>query len=97
MANIVSLLCLLAITLVVFDHHGRIMASQIDLGSRLLAKENKAWVSENGTFAFGFTPIKDEDDKLQLAIWFANLPGDRTTVWSPSRYFLLIYISRPFG
>ncbi|EXC05931.1 G-type lectin S-receptor-like serine/threonine-protein kinase [Morus notabilis] len=85
MANIVSLLCLLAITLVVFDHHGRIMASQIDLGSRLLAKENKAWVSENGTFAFGFTSIKDEDDKLQLAIWFANLPGDRTTVWSPNR------------
>lgn len=61
------------------------MASQIGLGSRLVARENKAWISDNGTFAFGFTPVEDGDDRLQLAIWFAELPGDRTVVWSPNR------------
>ena len=61
------------------------MASQIGLGSRLLARESKAWVSDNGTFAFGFTPMQDGDNRLQLSIWFAELPGDRTVVWSPNR------------
>ncbi|KAK9293190.1 hypothetical protein L1049_021179 [Liquidambar formosana] len=58
--------------------------SQISLGSRLLARENQAWVSDNGTFAFGFTPA-DSADRFQLAIWFAELPGDRTVVWSANR------------
>ncbi|CAK9176942.1 unnamed protein product [Ilex paraguariensis] len=57
------------------------MSSGISLGSRLLANENQTWVSDNGTFAFGFTPT-DSTDRLQLAIWFAELPGDRTLVWS---------------
>ncbi|KAM6555703.1 hypothetical protein CsatB_002722 [Cannabis sativa] len=64
------------------------VASQIGLGSRLLARDNKAWVSDNGTFAFGFTPMENGDyNKLQLAIWFAKLPGDRTVVWSPNKDF----------
>lgn len=61
------------------------MAGQIGLGSRLLAKDNRAWVSDNGTFAFGFTQMDDQRDQLQLAIWFAELPGDRTVVWSANR------------
>ncbi|KAM1126870.1 hypothetical protein FF2_041573 [Malus domestica] len=60
-------------------------ASRIGLGSRLLARENQTLVSDNGTFALGFTPTSDEDDRLQLAIWFAELPGDRTIVWSANR------------
>ncbi|KAL8134636.1 G-type lectin S-receptor-like serine/threonine-protein kinase At5g24080 [Apium graveolens] len=56
----------------------------IKLGSRLLAKENQSWVSDNGTFAFGFTPAASTDHRksFQLAIWFAQLPGDPTVVWS---------------
>lgn len=55
---------------------GRCVLSQIGLGSRLLAKDqNQAWVSDNGTFAFGFTP-GDSPDQYLLAIWFAELPGD---------------------
>lgn len=62
-------------------------SSRIGLGSRLLAKEEKAWVSDNGTFAFGFTPTPtDSPNQFQLAIWFAQLPGDTTTVWSAYLY-----------
>ncbi|KAK1361190.1 G-type lectin S-receptor-like serine/threonine-protein kinase [Heracleum sosnowskyi] len=59
-------------------------AGEIKLGSRLLAKENQSWVSDNGTFAFGFTPAASADHRksFQLAIWFAQLPGDPTVVWS---------------
>ncbi|CAN6569533.1 unnamed protein product [Malus baccata var. baccata] len=60
-------------------------ASRIGLGSRLLARENQTLVSDNGTFALGFTPTSDDDYRLQLAIWFAELPGDRTIVWSANR------------
>lgn len=63
---------------------GACMASQISLGSRLMAKENQTVVSDNGTFALGFSPM-DEDNRYQLAIWFAELPGDRTIVWSANR------------
>ncbi|XP_060203763.1 G-type lectin S-receptor-like serine/threonine-protein kinase At5g24080 isoform X2 [Lycium barbarum] len=59
-------------------------ASGVVLGSRLLAKENQAWFSDNKTFAFGFTPTANSHDQYQLSIWFAQLPGDRTLVWSPS-------------
>ncbi|MCD9640158.1 hypothetical protein HAX54_025301 [Datura stramonium] len=59
-------------------------ASGVVLGSRLLAKENQAWFSDNKTFAFGFTPTAESHDQYQLSIWFAQLPGDRTLVWSPS-------------
>lgn len=62
------------------------MASQIGLGSRLLAKEDQAWISDNGTFAFGFTGADSNREQFQLAIWFANLPGDRTVIWSANRY-----------
>ncbi|XP_059625051.1 G-type lectin S-receptor-like serine/threonine-protein kinase At5g24080 [Cornus florida] len=60
------------------------VSGRIGLGSRLLARdhEDQAWVSENGTFAFGFTPYTDSRDQFWLAIWFAQLPGDRTIVWS---------------
>ncbi|KAK7850032.1 g-type lectin s-receptor-like serine/threonine-protein kinase [Quercus suber] len=59
-------------------------ASHIGLGSRLLASEEQTWVSNNGTFAFGFTPA-ERRDQFELAIWFAELPGDRTLVWSANR------------
>lgn len=63
------------------------ISGRIALGSRLLAKEKQAWVSDNGTFAFGFTrddssTSSDDDHRFQLAIWFAQLPGDLTLVWS---------------
>ncbi|KAL7003531.1 non-specific serine,threonine protein kinase, partial [Sarracenia purpurea var. burkii] len=60
---------------------GWCVSSRIGLGSRLSSEEGRAWVSENGTFAFGFTPT-GSTDKYQLAIWFAELSGDRTVVWS---------------
>ncbi|KAJ8773192.1 hypothetical protein K2173_028369 [Erythroxylum novogranatense] len=60
------------------------MASQFGLGSRLLASENRALVSDNGTFAFGFSQA-DAKNRFQLAIWFADLPGDQTVVWSANR------------
>ncbi|KAL6127635.1 hypothetical protein ACLB2K_070998 [Fragaria x ananassa] len=63
---------------------GACMAIQMSLGSRLMAKENQTLVSDNGTFALGFSPM-DEDDRFQLAIWFAELPGDRAIVWSANR------------
>nr|GEW36187.1 G-type lectin S-receptor-like serine/threonine-protein kinase At5g24080 isoform X1 [Tanacetum cinerariifolium] len=56
--------------------------SRVGLGSRLYANNNQAWVSDNGTFAFGFTPSLDQHDQYQLGIWFADLPGDRTLAWS---------------
>nr|POE77056.1 g-type lectin s-receptor-like serine/threonine-protein kinase [Quercus suber] len=59
-------------------------ASHVGLGSRLLASEDQTWVSDNGTFAFGFTPAEVRD-QFELAIWFAELPGDRTIVWSANR------------
>lgn len=63
---------------------GSIVSGRVRLGSRLLAKENQAWFSDNGTFAFGFTPTADSNDHYQLAIWFAQLPVDTTMVWSPN-------------
>ncbi|KAJ6340533.1 hypothetical protein OIU77_008322 [Salix suchowensis] len=65
-------------------------ASHIGLGSRLLARDqNEAWVSDNGTFAFGLTPAANAGDQFQVAIWFADLPGDRTIVWSANRNSLV--------
>ncbi|KAM7274388.1 hypothetical protein ACFE04_029052 [Oxalis oulophora] len=58
--------------------------NNIGLGWRLMASENQALVSDNGTFAFGFTQMENRDS-LQVAIWFAQLPGDRTLVWSANR------------
>ncbi|KAL0321500.1 UNVERIFIED_CONTAM: G-type lectin S-receptor-like serine/threonine-protein kinase [Sesamum calycinum] len=58
------------------------MAGRIDRGSRLLAGQDQAWVSDNGTFAFGFSPVDSRKDQFHLGIWFAQLPGDRTLVWS---------------
>ncbi|XP_011012525.1 PREDICTED: G-type lectin S-receptor-like serine/threonine-protein kinase At5g24080 [Populus euphratica] len=61
-------------------------ASCIGLGSRLVARDqNEAWVSDNGTFAFGFASAATARDKFQVAIWFVDLPGDRTLVWSANR------------
>lgn len=64
--------------------HGSVVSGRVIFGSRLLAKESQAWFSDNGTFAFGFTPAVESDDQYQLAIWFSELPGDRTLVWSPN-------------
>ncbi|KAI9086589.1 hypothetical protein K1719_031450 [Acacia pycnantha] len=75
---------------------GCVISSKISLGSRLMASRGEAWVSDNGTFAFGFTSCPgtvnnddddgDNNDKLfVLAIWFSKLPGDPTLVWSPNR------------
>lgn len=61
------------------------ISSQIELGSRLLASKDQVWVSDNGTFAMGFTPSKTDNHLFTLGIWFARLPGDRTIVWSPNR------------
>ncbi|GJW57665.1 G-type lectin S-receptor-like serine/threonine-protein kinase isoform X1 [Tanacetum coccineum] len=58
------------------------ISGRVGLGSRLYANNNQAWVSDNGTFAFGFTPSLDQDDQYQLGIWFADLPGDPTLAWS---------------
>ncbi|KAJ0661956.1 putative protein kinase RLK-Pelle-SD-2b family [Helianthus annuus] len=63
------------------------VSGRIGLGSRLYANNNQAWVSENGTFAFGFAPAIDmgsnsNDERYQLGIWFADIPGDRTLAWS---------------
>lgn len=70
------------------------MASQIVIGARLVAgdRERNAWVSDNSTFAFGFSPASSGAvDRFLLAIWFAKLPGDRTVVWSANR-LVFIYI-----
>lgn len=63
-------------------------SGRIGLGLRLLARDkDEAWLSDNGTFAFGFTQAHTPN-LFQLAIWFADLPGDPTVVWSPNRYAL---------
>ncbi|XP_030548580.1 G-type lectin S-receptor-like serine/threonine-protein kinase At5g24080 [Rhodamnia argentea] len=61
------------------------MGGEISLGSRLVASEDRAWVSDNGTFALGFAAMNGRDDRFQLAVWFMQLRGDRTLVWSANR------------
>ncbi|XP_039044549.1 G-type lectin S-receptor-like serine/threonine-protein kinase At5g24080 isoform X2 [Hibiscus syriacus] len=74
--------------LVLFGFSGCI-AGQIGLGSRLVgSQQGRGWVSDNGTFAFGFTP-SDIRYRFLLGIWFAELPGDRTLVWSANRNSLV--------
>ncbi|XP_076896883.1 G-type lectin S-receptor-like serine/threonine-protein kinase At5g24080 [Bidens hawaiensis] len=61
------------------------VSGRVGLGSRLYANNDRAWVSNNGTFAFGFAPapgLSSQDERYQLGIWFADLPGDRTLAWS---------------
>lgn len=65
-------------------------ASQIGIRARLLASDQgKTWISDNGTFAFGFSPTSGGSsmatDRFVLAVWFAELPGDRTLIWSANR------------
>ncbi|XP_031117291.1 G-type lectin S-receptor-like serine/threonine-protein kinase At5g24080 isoform X1 [Ipomoea triloba] len=73
------------IFIIVVAQCGACIASRISLGSRLLAKDDQAyWLSDNETFAFGFSPAGSSRDRFQLTIWFAQLPGDRTFVWSPN-------------
>ena len=82
--------CLVVFLLVLVGHGAGARASYIGLGSRLVARDqNEAWVSDNGTFAFGFTSAVNARDKFQVAIWFVDLPGDRTVVWSANRYTCL--------
>ncbi|GMJ06486.1 hypothetical protein like AT5G24080 [Hibiscus trionum] len=78
-----------AVILLVLVRFSCCMGGRIGLGSRLAASEQgRAWVSDNGTFAFGFTP-SDTRDRFLLGIWFAELPGDRTLVWSANRNSLV--------
>ncbi|KAJ6294976.1 hypothetical protein OIU76_022959 [Salix suchowensis] len=82
--------CLVLFLSVLVWFGARAGASHIGLGSRLLARDqNEAWVSDNGTFAFGLTPAANAGDQFQVAIWFADLPGDRTIVWSANRNSLV--------
>jgi len=82
--------CLVVFLLVLVGHGAGVRASFIRLGSRLVARDqNEAWVSDNGTFAFGFASAANARDKFQVAIWFVDLPGDRTVVWSANRYTCL--------
>ncbi|KAK8949035.1 G-type lectin S-receptor-like serine/threonine-protein kinase [Platanthera zijinensis] len=61
------------------------IAGNIALGSELSARTGQSWVSENGTFAFGFAAV-NSDDELLLGIWYAGLPDDQNAVvWSPNR------------
>lgn len=61
------------------------VVGRVPLGSILSARENRGWVSDNGTFAFGFRRM-DSEDELQLAIWYAGLPtDDQAVVWSANR------------
>ncbi|KAI3901307.1 hypothetical protein MKW92_024622 [Papaver armeniacum] len=62
----------------------RCMARKIQLGSRLTVRDNQTWISNNRTFAFGFTPT-DSRNQFQLAVWYNELPGDRVIVWSANR------------
>ncbi|KAL0299619.1 UNVERIFIED_CONTAM: G-type lectin S-receptor-like serine/threonine-protein kinase [Sesamum radiatum] len=57
------------------------MAGRIDRGSRLLAGQDQAWVSDNGTFAFGFSPVDSRKDQFHLGIWFGQLPAKMQS-WS---------------
>ncbi|XP_077226760.1 G-type lectin S-receptor-like serine/threonine-protein kinase At5g24080 [Tasmannia lanceolata] len=78
------LILLFLVLFELYGHTGTLVTGRILLGSRLLANGNQAWISDNGTFAFGFSPT-DSPDEFQLAIWYAGLPGNRTVVWSPNR------------
>lgn len=81
-----AITCVLLFFVVLVGLSGDCIAGQIGLGSRLLASDQgPPWVSDNGTFAFGFTPSETRD-RFLLGIWFADLPGDRTMVWSANRY-----------
>ncbi|XP_047967413.1 G-type lectin S-receptor-like serine/threonine-protein kinase At5g24080 isoform X1 [Salvia hispanica] len=62
---------------------GCIVSGRVTPGSRLVAREKQAWISDNGTFAFGFAEANSRNDQFQLGIWFYQLPSDRTFVWSP--------------
>ncbi|KAH9293358.1 hypothetical protein KI387_041432, partial [Taxus chinensis] len=46
-------------------------------------KGRQVWMSENGTFAFGFSQVSR--DHYVLGIWYANIPGNRTLVWMANR------------
>lgn len=70
--------------LLVLGFCGCIDGVRVGVGSRLLASDGNSWVSDNGTFAFGFTP-SDTQDRFLLGIWFAELPGDPSVVWSANR------------
>ncbi|CAM8909005.1 unnamed protein product [Rhodiola kirilowii] len=64
---------------------GCCLGSDIQIGSRLVAGQDASWVSDNGTFAFGFSPDVNSRNQFQLAIWFHQLPGDTVLVWSANR------------
>ncbi|KAG6387744.1 hypothetical protein SASPL_152936 [Salvia splendens] len=62
---------------------GSIVSGRVTPGSRLIAREKQAWISDNETFAFGFAETNSRNNQFQLGIWFYQLPSDRTFVWSP--------------
>ncbi|KAK1276101.1 G-type lectin S-receptor-like serine/threonine-protein kinase [Acorus gramineus] len=83
MASICYCCCCFFLQLLLVQLIGCI-GGRIPLGSRLTANERQMWVSDNGTFGFGFTSTGSPDE-LQLSIWYFNLPGDPTIVWSAKR------------
>ncbi|PON49255.1 S-receptor-like serine/threonine-protein kinase [Parasponia andersonii] len=58
------------------------IASQIPLGSKLSAFENKFWVSPNGDFAFGFFNRSEHPNQFRLGVRFnsKSIPIDQQTV-----------------
>ncbi|XP_057798586.1 G-type lectin S-receptor-like serine/threonine-protein kinase At5g24080 isoform X2 [Salvia miltiorrhiza] len=62
---------------------GSVVTGRIEPGTRLVARESQAWVSDNGSFALGFAAANSRNDQFQLGIWFYQLPNDRTFVWTP--------------
>ncbi|XP_073314826.1 G-type lectin S-receptor-like serine/threonine-protein kinase At5g24080 [Primulina huaijiensis] len=76
--------CISFIYCVIFlgELFGSNSAGPVAPGSRLFTSQNGAWISDNRSFAFGFTPVDSMNDEFELGIWFQQLPGDRTLVWS---------------
>ncbi|XP_043718100.1 G-type lectin S-receptor-like serine/threonine-protein kinase At5g24080 [Telopea speciosissima] len=88
MATYSSSFSFVALLFLVLAELGSCLSNQITLGSRLSARDDQVLVSENRTFAFGFSKVGSQD-QFQLAIWYAEIPGDRTIVWSANRNSLV--------
>ncbi|XP_020521982.1 G-type lectin S-receptor-like serine/threonine-protein kinase At5g24080 [Amborella trichopoda] len=74
-----------AILIVVWHGSISLVGGGIALGTKMSVGDNRVWISDNGTFAFGFHPTSSSPQQFELAIWFARLPGERTLVWTANR------------
>ncbi|KAM1044930.1 hypothetical protein ACFX19_036589 [Malus domestica] len=61
---------------VISQNNGRVA-----VGSSLTATtgDSSSWLSPSGDFAFGFSPLGN-NDRFLLSIWYAKIP-DKTVVW----------------